>query len=70
LQGFPKSYSFAPEGAPVHFKTMGRLIGNAVPVTLGKVIGQSISAHLGINSERAKPKKGRIADVARKPLVA
>jgi DNA (cytosine-5)-methyltransferase 1 len=70
LQGFPKSYSFTPDGAPIHFKSLGRLIGNAVPVTLGKVIGQSISAHLGINSERAKPKKGRIANVAREPLVA
>lgn len=47
LQGFPESYSFLPEGSKVHFKTLGRMIGNAVPVTLGKIIGQSIQQHLG-----------------------
>lgn len=50
LQGFPKTYSFIPNGAPVHFKALGRMIGNAVPVTLGEVIGRSIAAHLGINA--------------------
>lgn len=71
LQGFPKSYSFIPNGAPVHFKALGRMIGNAVPVTLGEVIGRSIAAHLGINAEKAKrKKKGAVADDARKSLVA
>jgi DNA (cytosine-5)-methyltransferase 1 len=46
------------------------MIGNAVPVTLGKVIGQSISAHLGRVSERAGKTKRSAVDVARKPLVA
>lgn len=46
LQGFPPEYSFLPEGNKVHFKTLGRLIGNAVPVTLGKIIGKSIQRHL------------------------
>ena len=46
LQGFPESYSFVPEGSKIHFKTMGRMIGNAVPVTLGEVIGRSIREHL------------------------
>ena len=46
LQGFPPSYSFLPEGAQIHFKTMGRMIGNAVPVTLGEIIGRSIREHL------------------------
>ncbi len=71
LQGFPKSYSFIPDGAPVHFKALGRMIGNAVPVTLGEVIGQSIAAHLGIEAEKTKrKKKGAVADDARKSLVA
>lgn len=70
LQGFPESYSFIPDGAPVHFKALGRMIGNAVPVTLGKVIGRSIAAHLGIEAERKGRKKGAVADVARKSLVA
>lgn len=71
LQGFPKSYSFIPDGAPVHFKALGRMIGNAVPVTLGEVIGRSIKAHLGIEAEKTrKKKKGAVADDARKSLVA
>ena len=46
LQGFPTSYSFVPKGAPIHFKPLGRMIGNAVPVTLGEIIGRSIKLHL------------------------
>ena len=57
LQGFPKSYSFIPKGAPVHFKVLGRLIGNAVPVTLGEVIGQSITTHLRTQTGRTKRKQ-------------
>jgi DNA (cytosine-5)-methyltransferase 1 len=71
LQGFPKSYSFMPKGAPVHFKALGRMIGNAVPVTLGEVIGQSISAHLGLETKKSvSTKKGAAADVASQSLVA
>lgn len=51
LQGFPQEYSFAPEGSPLHFKTLGRMIGNAVPVTLGEIIGKSILASLGETGE-------------------
>lgn len=51
LQGFPEDYSFVPEGSPIHFKSLGRMIGNAVPVTLGRVIGRSILKHLGVVSE-------------------
>lgn len=54
LQGFPKRYSFVEKGGPIHFKTLGRLIGNAVPVTLGRVIGKSINTHLGISSKKEK----------------
>lgn len=46
LQGFPASYSFVPKGKKAEFKTLGRLIGNAVPVTLGRAIGRSINEHL------------------------
>lgn len=46
LQGFPKDYSFVPDDYPIQFKSLGRLIGNAVPVDLGRVIGQSIIAHV------------------------
>lgn len=47
LQGFPPTYSFVPEGGAIHFKVLGRLIGNAVPVELGRVIGESIISHIG-----------------------
>ena len=46
LQSFPKTYRFVEPGKPIHFKTIGRLIGNAVPVKLGEAIGRSIRAHV------------------------
>lgn len=48
LQGFPRDYSFVPDGEPVIFAKVGRLIGNAVPVTLGKVIGELIKNHIAV----------------------
>lgn len=46
LQGFPRDYSFVPDDQPIHFKTIGRMIGNAVPVDLARVIGESIIDHV------------------------
>lgn len=46
LQTFPKGYRFVPGSEPVRFKTVGRLIGNAVPVRLGRVIGRSLTRHI------------------------
>ena len=46
LQGFPKSYIFIHPEDTIYFKVLGRLIGNAVPVDLGRVIGKSIISHL------------------------
>jgi len=46
LQSFPKLYQFVPPGADYPFKRIGRLIGNAVPVRLGVVIGKTIARHL------------------------
>ena len=46
IQGFPRSYAFVEKGAPVEFRTLGRLIGNAVPVGLGQAIAKSIKLHL------------------------
>lgn len=46
LQGFPPDYSFIPDDEPIQFKALGRMIGNAVPVDLGRVIGESIIAHV------------------------
>lgn len=63
LQGFPQNYSFVPDGSPVQFKVLGRLIGNAVPVTLGRVIGETIrehvETHVGEASSAVKKRRGR-----------
>ena len=63
LQGFPHDYSFVPEGVPMAFKALGRLIGNAVPVDLGRVIGESIvehvKTHVGQRSQSKNHRRGR-----------
>lgn len=46
LQSFPEKYKFIDNGSRIPFATLGRLIGNAVPVRLGVVIGRSILNHL------------------------
>lgn len=46
LQSFPRKYRFCQKDAAVSFATLGRLIGNAVPVRLGEVIGKSILKHI------------------------
>jgi DNA (cytosine-5)-methyltransferase 1 len=46
LQSFPRDYAFIPQGGEVSFKVLGRLIGNAVPVELGRAIARSILCHL------------------------
>jgi len=48
FQTFPRDYMFTPPGEPIVKKTVGRLIGNAVPVKLGEVIGRSILHHLDV----------------------
>lgn len=42
FQSFPLDYKFVPRGEEVVMKTVGRLIGNAVPVKLGRAIGETI----------------------------
>jgi DNA (cytosine-5)-methyltransferase 1 len=46
LQSFPRGYRFMPTDEPIPFKTVGRLIGNAVPPKLGEAIGLSILEHV------------------------
>ncbi len=46
LQSFPRQYQFVAAGGEYCFKTIGRLIGNAVPVRLGEVVGMTIVGHL------------------------
>jgi len=47
LQTFPKDYKFIKDDEPVVIKNVARMIGNAVPVDLGKLIGRSIVKHVG-----------------------
>lgn len=46
LQTFPLDYAFTRPGEPVHFKSVGKMIGNAVPVRLGQVVARSIQRAL------------------------
>ncbi|MDR2381609.1 MAG: DNA cytosine methyltransferase [Bifidobacteriaceae bacterium] len=47
LQSFPPDYEFVRPDEPVRFSVLGRLIGNAVPVRLAEVVGQTVVAHAG-----------------------
>lgn len=47
LQTFPRHYRFVPDDVDFPgMKNVGRMIGNAVPPLLGKVIGKSIREHI------------------------
>lgn len=46
LQGFPRKYKFVKHSKKVHMKAVGRMIGNAVPVTLAQAIARTIAQHL------------------------
>ncbi|UCV23814.1 DNA cytosine methyltransferase [Ferribacterium limneticum] len=46
LQSFPKEYRFVPLDKNIEFRSVGRMIGNAVPVRLGEVIGESLISHV------------------------
>jgi DNA (cytosine-5)-methyltransferase 1 len=45
LQSFPPEYVFMPPDE-ITFRAVGRMIGNAVPVRLGEVIGESLMRHV------------------------
>lgn len=46
LQSFSEDYRFVEPGQPICAKTIGRLVGNAVPVNLGHAIGSSLARHV------------------------
>ncbi len=46
LQSFPRTYKFVPKNKEITTRTIGRLIGNAVPVNLGKAIGRTLIKHV------------------------
>lgn len=57
LQSFPDDYVFM-EPENITFKAVGRMIGNAVPVRLGEVIGESLMNH--VREHEAKQAEGQI----------
>jgi DNA (cytosine-5)-methyltransferase 1 len=61
LQGFPDNYQFVPPNTSLLFKHVGRLIGNAVPVRLGEVIGMSFVHHL-LQHQKADRKKQNVKE--------
>ena len=46
LQSFSEEYRFVEPGESISAKTIGRLVGNAVPVNLGHAIGSSLIRHV------------------------
>jgi DNA (cytosine-5)-methyltransferase 1 len=55
LQDFPKTYKFIEKTEDINFRVLGRMIGNAVPVGLGRAIACSINEHLaGHKSKKRK----------------
>ncbi|MCC5898920.1 MAG: DNA cytosine methyltransferase [Phormidium sp. BM_Day4_Bin.17] len=52
LQTFPENYRFVSSDSKASFNTLGRLIGNAVPVRLGEVIGYTLQHHLAVYKKR------------------
>ncbi len=45
LQTFPPKYKFVRPDEAVRFSVLGRLIGNAVPVRLAEVVGETVISH-------------------------
>jgi DNA (cytosine-5)-methyltransferase 1 len=54
LQSFRANYEFVEPGSDYSIKTLGKLIGNAVPVKLGRAVGRTIKRHLISHAEAAK----------------
>jgi DNA (cytosine-5)-methyltransferase 1 len=50
IQTFPKRYRFFKPGDDYNFSNIGKMIGNAVPVQLGKVIGKSFKQCISASS--------------------
>jgi DNA (cytosine-5)-methyltransferase 1 len=60
IQGFPKKYKFVRPGDDVRFSVLGRLIGNAVPVKLGRAVAQSLINHVqSINNINRNNRRGQ-----------
>jgi DNA (cytosine-5)-methyltransferase 1 len=54
LQTFPDDYKFVPPNDPHYSTVIGRLIGNAVPIELARVIAESIKHHIETYANESK----------------
>lgn len=59
FQSFPETYRFNREGEDVVIKTVGRLIGNAVPPKLGEAVARALYAALPAAAGTATVAAGR-----------
>lgn len=64
LQGFPKNYRFTPPGQKPSFASIGRLIGNAVPVPLAEFIGRTLVQHV----KELQPRNRRVVSKSTRSL--
>lgn len=46
LQTFPPDYEFVANEEDIHYQSIGRFVGNAVPVRLAEVVGETIIEHV------------------------
>lgn len=53
LQTFPPDYEFVADEDDIHYQNVGQYVGNAVPVRLAQVIGETINTHLEDNNVAA-----------------
>jgi DNA (cytosine-5)-methyltransferase 1 len=52
FQTFPKSYEFWPQDKRLNRSAVSRMIGNAVPPKLAKVLGDALMEHVSTHSRR------------------
>ena len=58
FQSFPETYLFTKKGEGVVIKTVGRLIGNAVPPKLGEAVARALYAALPAVTATSKATAG------------
>jgi DNA (cytosine-5)-methyltransferase 1 len=61
LQSFAKGYKFVEPGKSIRRRTIGRLVGNAVPVKLGEAIGKALIAHSAKYARRRSKRNSKSA---------
>lgn len=53
LQTFPRKYKLVKDSKDITFGKLGRWIGNAVPVNLGRAIGRSLQLHVNQHGKKS-----------------